>query len=218
MQQQTGSTNIVMPPPSYRPGVDPEWNYFPNRETFQPPSFSQGDVPSGAPESGGGGASGGGDSGDSGGGGGGDGLARGGLASLNKGSGHGTTANIVNEAKAAMVGEHPKPHEAIQRFRDTFGDGAFQTLSERYGNGGKISGAGGGLDDLIPGTIEGKQKVRLADGEFVVSADVVSALGDGSTDQGVRRLHEMMANVRKQKTGTTKQPGRLKPGTIPGEG
>jgi hypothetical protein len=144
-------------------------------------------------------------------------MADGGLTSLGNTS-HGTTANIVNEAKAAMVGEHPKPHEAIQRFRDTFGDGAFQTLSERYGNGGKISGAGGGLDDLIPGTIEGKQKVRLADGEFVVSADVVSALGDGSTDQGVRRLHEMMANVRKQKTGTTKQPGRLKPGTIPGEG
>jgi len=145
------------------------------------------------------------------------GMASGGLASIRP-EGYGTTANIVNEAKAAMVGEHPKPHEAIQRFRDTFGDGAFQTLSERYGNGGKISGAGGGLDDLIPGTIEGKQKVRLADGEFVVSADVVSALGDGSTDQGVRRLHEMMANVRKQKTGTTKQPGRLKSGTIPGEG
>jgi hypothetical protein len=62
------------------------------------------------------------------------------------------------------------------------------------------------MDDLVPGTIEGRQKVRLADGEFVLPADIVSGIGDGSTDQGVRRLHEMMNKVRKERTGKTAQP------------
>jgi len=79
---------------------------------------------------------------------------------------------------------------------------------------GRIKGAGGGLDDLVPGTIEGRQKVRLADGEFVIPSDVVSAIGDGSTDAGARRLHEMMDGIRKQKTGSTKQPARLKAGSL----
>jgi hypothetical protein len=62
------------------------------------------------------------------------------------------------------------------------------------------------MDDLVPGTIEGRQKVRLADGEFVIPSDVVSGLGDGSTEHGVRRLHGLMDKVRKERTGKTAQP------------
>jgi hypothetical protein len=47
----------------------------------------------------------------------------------------------------------------------------------------------------------------LADGEFVIPSDIVSALGDGSTDHGSRKLHEMMDRVRMEKTGDTRQPG-----------
>lgn len=130
-------------------------------------------------------------------------FAKGGLASLRpEGS---TTENLMNEAKAALLGEHPKPREAIERFRDVFGDGALQSLRDRL-VGGRVKGAGGGLDDLVPGDIEGRQRVRLADGEFVVPADVVSGLGDGSTDQGVRKLHEMMNQVRMKRTGKKAQP------------
>jgi hypothetical protein len=119
----------------------------------------------------------------------------------------------MNEAKAALLGEHPKPQEAIDRFRNVMGDDAFMALKDRI-TGGRIKGAGGGLDDLVPGTIEGRQKVRLADSEFIIPADVVSAIGDGSTDHGARRLHEMMDGIRKQKTGSTKQPARLKAGSL----
>jgi hypothetical protein len=139
-------------------------------------------------------------------------FAKGGLADLRQGNQE-TTANLMNEAKAALLGEHPKPQEAIERFRSAMGDDAFMALKDRI-TGGRIRGAGGGLDDLVPGSIEGRQKVRLADSEFVIPADVVSAIGDGSTDHGVRRLHEMMDSVRKQKTGSTKQPGRLKAGSL----
>lgn len=139
-------------------------------------------------------------------------FAKGGLADL-KSEERGMTANIVNEAKAALLDEHPRPKEAVDRFRNMFGEDAFNLLRDRVA-GGRVRGAGGGMDDLIPGTIEGRQQVRLADSEFVLPADIVSSIGDGSTDQGVRRLHEMMDNIRKQKNGTTKQPARLKKGTL----
>jgi hypothetical protein len=139
-------------------------------------------------------------------------FAKGGLADLREGNQE-TTANLMNEAKAALLGEHPKPQEAIERFRNVMGDDAFMALRDRIA-AGRIKGAGGGLDDLVPGTIEGRQKVRLADGEFVIPSDVVSAIGDGSTDAGARRLHEMMDGIRKQKTGSTKQPARLKAGSL----
>jgi hypothetical protein len=139
-------------------------------------------------------------------------FAKGGLADLRQGNQE-TTANLMNEAKAALLGEHPKPQEAIARFRSAMGDDAFMALKDRI-TGGRIRGAGGGLDDLVPGSIEGRQKVRLADGEFILPSDVVSAIGDGSTDAGARRLHEMMDGIRKQKTGSTKQPGRLKAGSL----
>jgi len=130
-------------------------------------------------------------------------FAKGGLASMRPEGSY--TANLMNEAKAALLGEHPRASEALSRFRDTFGDEALSLLKDRV-TGGRVRGAGGGMDDLVPGTIEGRQKVRLADSEFVVPADVVSGLGDGSTDQGVRRLHEMMRKVRQERTGKTTQP------------
>lgn len=131
------------------------------------------------------------------------GMAKGGLSSLRKEDG--VTANVMNEAKAALLGEHPRPSEALGRFRNMFGEDALDVLRDKV-TGGRVRGAGGGMDDLVPGTIEGRQQVRLADGEFVVPADVVSGLGDGSTDQGVRRLHEMMSKVRQQRTGKQAQP------------
>ena len=130
-------------------------------------------------------------------------FAKGGLASVRKDDGY--TANLMNEAKAALLNEHPRPREAIMRFKEAFGDDALNLLRDRI-TGGRVRGAGGGMDDLVPGDIEGRQKVRLADGEFVVPADVVSGLGDGSTDQGVRKLHGMMDKVRQQRTGKKAQP------------
>jgi hypothetical protein len=138
-------------------------------------------------------------------------FAKGGLASMR--SEGGMTENVVNEAKAALLGEHPKPQDAISRFEGMFGSGALEVLRDRI-TGGRVRGAGGGMDDLIPGTIEGRQKVRLADGEFVLPSHIVSAIGDGSTDQGVRRLHEMMDSIYKQKYKSDDLPKRLKKGTL----
>jgi hypothetical protein len=81
--------------------------------------------------------------------------------------------------------------------------------------GGKIAkGPGGGLDDLIPTTIDGRRAAALSDGEFVIPADVVSMMGDGSTNAGSKRLYDLVRQVRQHKTGTTRQAGPLQVGKI----
>jgi len=80
-----------------------------------------------------------------------------------------------------------------------------------YSDGGRLlKGPGDGMSDNIPATIGKKQPARLADGEFVVPADVVSHLGNGSTDAGAKRLYAMMDKVRKARTGNKKQGKEIK--------
>lgn len=77
-----------------------------------------------------------------------------------------------------------------------------------YAHGGNprlLKGPGDGMSDNIPATIDGKQPARLATGEFVVPADVVSHMGNGDTDAGAKKLHDWMATVRKARTGNPKQ-------------
>ena len=79
------------------------------------------------------------------------------------------------------------------------------------GNPRLLKGPGDGMSDNIPATINGRQPARLADGEFVIPADVVSHLGNGSTEAGAQQLHAMMNKVRKARTGNPKQGKNIKP-------
>lgn len=79
------------------------------------------------------------------------------------------------------------------------------------GHQGYLNGDGDGMSDSIPATIEGKQPARLADGEFVIPADVVSHIGNGSSKAGSKRLYAMLDRVRKARVGTTKQGKQIKP-------
>ena len=81
-----------------------------------------------------------------------------------------------------------------------------------YSDGGRLlKGPGDGMSDSIPAKIGRKQPARLADGEFVVPADVVSGLGNGSTDAGAKQLYAMMDKVRSARTGTKKQGKEINP-------
>lgn len=83
-----------------------------------------------------------------------------------------------------------------------------------YNAGGKLlDGPGDGMSDSIPAEIRGKkvQKALLADGEFVIPADVVSGLGNGSTKAGSKVLYSMMDRVREARTGTTEQGKQIDP-------
>ena len=87
-----------------------------------------------------------------------------------------------------------------------------------YAEGG-ISGLGyylggqtDGMADKIPAKIDQKQQAKLSHGEFVVPADIVSALGSGNSSAGAKVLYDMMDRIRKHAHGTTKQikPANLK--------
>jgi hypothetical protein len=73
-----------------------------------------------------------------------------------------------------------------------------------YSDGGRLlKGPGDGVSDDIPASIGGKQPARLAEGEFVVPARIVSELGNGSTDAGAKRLYQMMDRIQSDRRKTT---------------
>jgi hypothetical protein len=91
-----------------------------------------------------------------------------------------TDANVVKVAGGGMM----------------YGTGGIASLGG-YSDGGQLlRGPGDGVSDDIPATIGGRQPARLADGEFVVPARIVSELGNGSTDAGARKLYAMMDRIK----------------------
>ena len=118
------------------------------------------------------------------------------------------TELIERKNKAILAAQDQKK----KKFRDLaarlakqypfgYAQGGVANLSGRY-----LDGAGDGMSDSILANIEGQQEARLADGEFVVPADVVADMGNGSSNAGAERLYAMMDRIRQARHGTTKQP------------
>ena len=133
---------------------------------------------------------------------------------------------LILLTEAAIRGELPEEEAevVIKMFIDEFGEEAFMQLRESVLEAivpnsqkeGEIVGQGGGMDDLVQGMIGTQQPVAVSPGEYIVPADVVSGLGDGSTDAGVQQLDGMLDRVRMERTGTTQQPAPLaKGGMLP---
>lgn len=101
---------------------------------------------------------------------------------------------IQRPVSSEMVSEVP----AYERSNPMLmASGGVSTLGD-YSDGGRLlKGPGDGVSDNIPATIGSRQPARLADGEFVVPARIVSELGNGSTDAGARKLYGMMDRVQK---------------------
>jgi hypothetical protein len=106
-----------------------------------------------------------------------------------------------------MVGEEPMYPQAMAR-------GGISNLGSYsdYARGGRmLKGPGDGMSDSIPASIGGKRPARLATEEFVVPADVVSHLGNGSSDAGAKQLYAMMDKVRTARTGRKSQGRKINP-------
>lgn len=103
---------------------------------------------------------------------------------------------VVAEGIAALRGQHPNPREALDRYDRMFGTDATAELMRGYADGGVVSGPGSGVADLVPGSIDGREDVRIASGEYVIPAWAVAALGDGSTEAGAKVLDAMVARLR----------------------
>jgi len=134
---------------------------------------------------------------------------------------------VVRESIRAIKGELPEQAAAVVlgQFLQTFGEEAFRKLVDDVQSGradaaggdmeGTVRGPGDGMDDLVPAAMDdGSQDVLLSDGEFIVPADVVSGLGNGSTDAGAEELHRMMDRVRQERTGRTAQARQVAVGGL----
>ncbi len=104
-------------------------------------------------------------------------------------------------------------NKMIQQYRDQqiqassggAGGGLMPQDLGGYSDGGRLlKGPGDGVSDSIPAVIGNKQPARLADGEFVVPARIVSELGNGSTDAGARKLYGMMDRIQKKRRKSVK--------------
>lgn len=124
---------------------------------------------------------------------------------------------IISDAVRAIAGMSATPQDDLAMFVSKFGEDALEDLVGRVRSGqfganlmadgeGLQRGAGDGMDDMIPANIEGEQDVLLSNDEFVLPADVVSGIGNGSSDAGAKALYDMMDRVRTARTGMTEQP------------
>ena len=123
---------------------------------------------------------------------------------------------MTQEVIAFLMGDSDNT-KIVDMFVDKYGNETFMALREMVLNPdgtkqteGLITGVGnsGMADDLL-GSIGNKEKIAVSQDEFIVPADVVSGLGDGSSDAGSKELYAMMDRVRQKRTGTTKQPAML---------
>ena len=104
----------------------------------------------------------------------------------------------------------------LAQFVTQFGQEALKDLVSKVQSGeindaptegdGMVKGAGDGMADMVPASLGKEQDVLLSDGEFVVPADVVSGIGNGSSDSGSDKLYDMMDRVREMRTGGKTQP------------
>ena len=107
--------------------------------------------------------------------------------------------------------QKPKGLRDMPGLRETKGLYASGGLSDLggYSDGGRLlRGPGDGVSDSIPAVIGKKQPARLADGEFVVPARIVSEIGNGSTEAGARKLYAMMDRVQNAR-GKTVGKGKV---------
>jgi hypothetical protein len=147
-------------------------------------------------------------------------YAQGGITSLGGGNIGDSTANGGNLSVGNDASQNYYP--AMQDNANNWQAGSFPAQSMAaggitslggYSDGGHmLKGPGDGMSDSIPATIAGHRPARLATDEFVVPADVVSHLGNGSSDAGAKQLYSMMDNVRKARTGRKSQGREINPG------
>ena len=123
-------------------------------------------------------------------------------------------SDFINEPDFNDPRDKYNPYSKLNLSNDT---GISEAMSRDTGlrllaKGGYLQGPGDGMSDDIPATINGDEPAALADGEFVVPADVVSHLGNGSSEAGSKQLYAMMDRIRKARTGRESQGKEIKPG------
>jgi hypothetical protein len=132
---------------------------------------------------------------------------------------------LINATVAAIVegGASEESKIALAMFIARFGEDALMDLIESVQSGefmrnegdgeGMVRGPGDAMDDMVPAqNVTNGQDILLSGEEFIVPGDVVSGLGNGSSEAGADELYSMMDRVRMARTGTVDQPPRIRAG------
>jgi len=123
----------------------------------------------------------------------------------------------VSMLAMAVLGQTENPDPIINMFVDKYGPDMFRQVRQMILESvvpnaqteGMVRGDGSGMDDRVQGMIGKDQPVAVSPGEYIVAADVVSGLGEGSSDAGAKELDKMMDKVRMERNGTTQQAPRI---------
>ena len=123
-----------------------------------------------------------------------------------------TGKNETATQGASSVSDILKPEQRLPAQQEqgvtTMSDGGIAMLAR---GGRYLQGSSDGMADELRTSIDGNQPAALSHGEFVIPADVVSHLGNGNSDAGAQKLYDMMARVRKARTGNEKQGKKINP-------
>ena len=149
------------------------------------------------------------------------------------------STEAIDAQKTALEDVNTATAEAAQAARGSFAVGGLAQFaspydeeeeekdSTKFNQGGGVMQLGGGryldgmtdgMADEVPSSIDGVQPAALSDGEFVIPADVVSHLGNGSSNAGAKVLDDMMSNVRQERTGNSKQGKQIDPRQVMAQG
>ena len=148
------------------------------------------------------------------------------------------STEAIADQKTALENVNTATAEAAQAARGSFAVGGLAQFaspydeekekdSAKFNMGGGVAQLGGGryldgmtdgMADEVPSSIDGVQPAALSDGEFVIPADVVSHLGNGSSNAGAKVLDDMMSNVRQERTGNSKQGKQIDPRQVMAQG
>jgi hypothetical protein len=111
-------------------------------------------------------------------------------------------------ATGGLTGDSGMYHMALGGLS---GDNGRWELEEKQGIEGLLQGEGDGMTDSLPATIEGHTPARLSESEFVLPADIVSHLGNGSSSAGAKVLYTMMDKIRTARHGHPNQGKEIEP-------
>ena len=149
-------------------------------------------------------------------------FAKGGIADIPDPAAQAPAGNekdLISQAISAIKGEVEDPRPVLGAFLAKYGEDALRNLVDKVQSGevddtaarssGMLKGPGDGMNDRIPAKVEGGQDVLLANNEYVVPADVISALGNGSSDAGAQHMDKMLERVRTAAHGKPTQQKKV---------
>lgn len=122
-----------------------------------------------------------------------------------------TATNPMAPTKTAAEAALPVPQATLPDWARPKPMATGGLASFAKGGNNYLQGSTDGMADKLNTTIDDKQAAKLSHGEFVIPADVVSHLGNGNSDAGAQKLYDMMARIRKARTGNPKQGKRINP-------